>query len=136
MHVSFMIGILKGVPALTVDFEGISTLSVDWERPYSLNLSNVEPDITYCLDVKIFNDSSRLGFIFSTCGIIVTEYVFHNIVDSRPCDVYEVFVTPVNGAGNGSVVSVISDVYLQQGNYMHACLINVSLVHVKHSLEY
>ena len=103
-------------------FEGISTLTVDWEEPYSLDVSNVEPDVTYCLDVKIFNDSFRLGFLFSKCGIVLTVYAFHP-VDPKPCDIYEVFITPVNGAGNGTVVSVVSSFYLQQGNLLqYACI--------------
>ena len=80
-------------------------------RPFSLNLTDVEPDVTYCLHIQTPNNS----FVLSECGIEVTEYKLYQ-VNFKPCEIFKVIVTPVNGVGNGTTTYTIADYFLQQGN--------------------
>ena len=78
-----------------------------WVAPFSLNLTNTEPDITYCVDVL---SSGGAGLVAGRCGLNETQYSFSPDVRS-PCDTFTAEVTPVNGAGNGSTTSVDGHFY-------------------------
>ena len=95
---------------------------IDWGSPYSLNLTNVEPDATYCVDIQIFNDSaSYIILLWSVCDLLATEYIFHPD-DPTPCERYKIVITPVNAAGNGTTSHIVADYFMQQGdNSMYAC---------------
>ena len=71
---------------------------IHWDPPFSLNLTGVDPDITYCVDV--LNRTSEL-MIHSECDIEETEFRYRT--PSRIwCDWLTFIVTPVNLAGNGT----------------------------------
>ncbi len=72
--------------------------------PFSLDITNVNPDITYCMGVV--NSTSSL-VIHSQCGITDTQYNYTVSPRSTPCDTYTFTVTPVNIVGNGTSASVI-----------------------------
>lgn len=75
------------------------TASFNWEAPFTLNVTNTEPDVTYCVDV--YNNSNGLH-IQSECDLTETSYYF-STNNPSPCDSINVTVTPLNGAGNGTV---------------------------------
>lgn len=85
-----------------------SVLYITWNAPFTLNLTNTEPDITYC--IQIFNNSNKFQLL-QTCGHIVTEFIYQlqNNVSlccaSDDCSI-TVTVAPINGAGNGSSAQV------------------------------
>ena len=66
-----------------------------WEAPFTLNLTNVEPDITYCVDVMDYLNNT---LYYSQCGINTTSVTIP--LDTDLCTVYT--ITPVNPAGNGT----------------------------------
>ena len=89
---------------------------IDWERPFSLNLTNVEPDATYCVDIQIFNNiSTGYQLTLSVCDLIITEYIFH-ADDPTPCERYKIVITPINAVGNGTASQILTDYFTQEGN--------------------
>ena len=78
-----------------------STLS--WDPPFSLNLTNVDPDITYCLDVYNITCGGR-ELVISDCN--VTENSYSSDAIAQDGYIYEYIVTPrsnVQGAQNGTL---------------------------------
>ncbi len=99
-----MLGLLNAVSTLIVTPELFnSTISLAWTPPFSLDITNVDHDITYCVDVV--NSTSSL-VIHSQCGITDTQYNYTVSNRSTPCDNYTFTITPVNEVGNGTSASV------------------------------
>ena len=102
-----MIDKLKAVGNLT----GVSTSSaiyLTWRPPFSLNLTTAEPDIVYCIDIKLFNITNGEDHLVSNCSVFNTHY---NFIAENPDPLYHLRVTPrsnVEGAKNGtpSVINI------------------------------
>jgi hypothetical protein len=92
--------LLQGVHNLE---RNASTLS--WEAPFSLNLTGVDPDIVYC--VEVYNITcGRRDLVISDCNVTEPSYTSDDIMDGY---IYEYTVTPrsnVEGASNGTSVFV------------------------------
>ena len=77
-----------------------STLS--WDPPFSLDLTAIEPDIAYCVD--IYNITcGRKDLIISDCNVTEPSYTSDDIAPHGY--IYEYIVTPrsnVEGARNGT----------------------------------
>ena len=73
-----------------------------WVAPFSLNLTNVDPDIVYC--VEVYNITcGRRDLIISDCNVTEPSYTSDDIVPDGY--IYEYTVTPrsnVEGARNGT----------------------------------
>ena len=94
-------GLLAAVGSPSVDLVG-TDISLTWTAPFTLDIPNVDPDITYCVDVVNSTSSST---VLSECGITVTGFNF-SIPIGRVCDNYTLIVTPVNVVGNGTAVTL------------------------------
>ena len=84
----------------------VSTLSLTWEPPFTLDITGVDPDITgYCVDVINSTSSVKL---YSQCGINETEFRYP-IPPNTGCTVYHFTITSVNivGRGEGSTISYV-----------------------------
>ena len=125
------IGPLAGVSNLTTGdlIPGRSTL-LSWVSPFSLDVTNVEPDITYCVDVYMYNDTMRHQ-IRSTCGVTATAYnVTFNEGEVTPCDIVNITVIPVNGQPNRLINGTeryVDSVYMFEGSH-HATAIDIATV--------
>ena len=99
--INTLAGLLAAVGSPSVDLLGTDII-LTWTAPFTLDISNVDPDITYCVDVV---NSTSLSTVLSECGITVTEFSF-SIPLGRVCDNYTFTVTPVNRAGNGTAFTL------------------------------
>lgn len=120
------VGILSAVDNLTYTVEN-STLSLTWRPPFSLNLTGIEPDILYCVDVV----SVVSGATLSECGIVVTIWTYF-VPFTSGCDSFRFVVTPVNAAGNGttSAVALFSDCkFLCMCSIVHWFMLACSWLH-------
>ena len=93
-------GTLNAVYHLSVTKSNL-TILITWEAPFTLNITNTEPDIAYCVNISAMNYFSHVD-IATECNITQTEF-FYTIPHKVYChnnDFY-VTVTPVNGAGQG-----------------------------------
>ena len=67
-----------------------------WDPPFSLNLTNIAPNIVYC--VNIYNNScSRRHHVISDCNLLETTYSFHT---SQEMDLLEYVVIPRSNVAN------------------------------------
>ena len=75
---------------------------ISWNPPFSLDLTNVEPDIVYCVGVHNITCGGR-ELLISDCDVTETSYTSDVIAPDGY--IYEYIVTPrsnVEGALNGT----------------------------------
>ena len=120
-----IVGFLPDVGSLTVTPMD-SIISLTWTPPFSLDLHNVDPDISgYC--VGVVNSTSSL-VIHSQCGITDTQYNYTVSPRSTPCDTYTFTVTPVNTVGNGTSASVTLQSSITEGEIYHIIIISYIMI--------
>ena len=99
--------VMCSYPITIGSLEGISNLernasTLSWDPPFSLDLTGVDPDIVYCVEVYNFN-CGRRDLIISDCNVTEPSYTSD---DMAPIGyIYEYTVTPrsnVEGASNGT----------------------------------
>ena len=75
------------------------SILLTWTPPFSFDITDVDPDITYCVDVQNVVSSTRLH---SECKINATNFTFQ---PASPiwCDKFLFTVTSVNVVGNGTM---------------------------------
>ena len=97
------IGVLNGVNNIS---RTSNSNLISWYPPTSANLTNVEPDITYCLEV--YNTTCWSGnLLINLCNLMESYYIYDNDV-LHPHRTYNFTVTPrsnVEGASNGSAAT-------------------------------
>ena len=79
-----------------------------WVAPFSLNLTNVEPDIVYCVEVYNITCGGREPVI-SECIIMETSFTSDAL---QPGYIYEYTVTPksnVAGTQNGTSLTITGE---------------------------
>ena len=97
------VGLLSAVDAVAITTsDSGSTLSLTWEPPFTLDITGVDPDITYCVDV--INSTSSVT-LHSECGITETEFSYP-LPEDAVCHSYVLAITPVNVVGRGVSSSV------------------------------
>ena len=101
ISINTLAGLLATVGFPSVDLVD-TEISLTWTAPFTLDISNVDPDITYCVDVV---NSTSLSIILSECEINMTGFNF-SIPIGRMCDNFTFTITPVNVAGNGTAVTL------------------------------
>ena len=80
----------------------VSTLT--WEAPFFLDLTGVDPDIIYC--VEVYNITCGRSLLISECDVVETNYTSDALL---PGYIYEYTITPrsnVEGASNGTSTNV------------------------------
>ena len=102
LHVPINIGRLPAVSLInsTENF----TIFLTWEPPFTLDITNVDPDITgYCVDV-INSTSSEM--LYSECGITETEFSYL-IPNNSHCYIttFSFSITPLNTVGRGEMAT-------------------------------
>ncbi len=113
-----IVDLLPAVGSLTAISILDTIISLTWRPPFSLDITNVDPDITgYCVGVVNFTSSL---VIHSQCGITDTQYNYTVSPRSTPCDTYTFTITPVNIVGNGEPASVtILSSIIREGEITH-----------------
>jgi len=80
-----------------------SSVCLSWTRPFSLDITGVDPDFWYC--VEVYNISQGRTPLTINCSVYETQFCF-TAPNPSPCDLFEFRVFAVNQVGNGSVASV------------------------------
>ena len=81
-----------------------NTATLSWVPPFSLDLTNVEPDIVYC--VEVYNITCGRRHLISECDVMETSYTNDALHSGY---IYEYTVTPrsnVQGATDGESQNV------------------------------
>ena len=91
-------GPLQQADNLTVEIAADLSLIIQWIAPFSLAIASPY-EVTYCVDVYNSTDQTLET---SICGLNETQYRYEAMSDPSPCDGVDIYVIPVNSAGNGS----------------------------------
>ena len=103
-HIIVQAGNLDQVSNLTREDSNIT-----WLPPFSLNLTNIEPDIIYCVEVFNITCDKQRELVINVCH--VTEPRYQNIILS-PQLTYNIVITPRSnfvGSVNGSRLETIGN---------------------------
>ena len=77
-----------------------------WKPPYSLNLTRIEPDVAYCIDIyNVTNGSHYHDRLISDCNVTTTQYTFNDVSHPDPRNLFRFTITPrsnIAGAKNGT----------------------------------
>ena len=101
--------ICVGPPANLSNLESKSLgqiICLTWDAPFSLDITGVDPDIWYRVDITVdidpFNTSS-VNIPFTNFSVNIQEFNFtmDDYNDTSTSVIYEFRVTPINGAGTG-----------------------------------
>ena len=112
---TIIIGRLQSVSNIKKNFTIIT-----WVAPFSLNLTNADPNIVYC--VEVYNITCGRSLLISECDVMETSYTNDVLL---PGYIYEYTVTPrsnVEGATNGTSLTVIG-----------TCIITVTMLYSNNS---
>ena len=85
---------------------------LSWDPPFSLDLTGVDPDIVYCVEVYNITCGGRELF-FSDCNVTENSYTSDAIAPDGY--IHEYIVTPrsnVQGAQNGTPNQPLRGIYL------------------------
>jgi len=85
-----------------------SSICLNWTRSFSLDITGVDPDFWYC--VEVYNISRGRAPLSTNCSVYEPEFCF-TAPNHSPCDLFELRVFAVNQVGNGSVASVNGTFY-------------------------
>ena len=90
-----------------------------WDAPISLNITGVDPDIWYRVEITVNNNSFSIYD-----GINVTEFNFTmaDYNDTSTSVVYEFRVTPINGAGVGITSAPVTGHFSECELSMHCTM--------------
>ena len=92
----FLLGHPSAIDSLNITASN-STLSLTWEPPFTLDITGVDPDITYCVDV--INSTSSVT-VHLECDITMTEFSYP-LPQDAVCHSYVFTVSPNNVVGRG-----------------------------------
>ena len=82
----------------------MNIFKLSWDAPFSLDLTNVEPDVIYCIQV-INSTCGNVSILLSNCTVRETEL---NLFGYSRYHVYEIIITPrsnVEGTNNGTTLT-------------------------------
>ena len=97
-----------------------NTTHLFWQAPFSLDLTNADPDIVYC--VEVYNITCGRSLLISECDVMETSYTNDALL---PGYIYEYTVTPrsnVEGASNGTrknVTGIVGKGCLKSASYAY-----------------
>ena len=92
----------------------VHAIHLTWEAPPSLDITSVDPDIWYRVDITV-NGTSDI--ILSNCSN-VPEFIYHGTNTSV---IYMFQVTPINGAGNGATSAPVTGYFIGR-EYFLMCI--------------
>ena len=98
----FSAGLLDAVTNLKSESLG-QVIVLTWDAPFSLDLTGVDPDIWYRVDVTVAGVPLSTHFISRIVNISKFNFSMHDYSGTNTSEIYQFRVTPINGAGNGSM---------------------------------
>ena len=96
------LGLVAAVKNLTVHSHQ-SFILLTWVRPFSLDITGVDRDLWYC--VEVYNITRQKTPLTTNCSVYEPKFYFYT-TNPSPCHKFEFTVFAVNKVGNGSVASV------------------------------
>jgi len=96
---------VQGIPAAVSNFTSANLTEViflTWDTPFTLDITGVDPDISYNISVVAVADSNVSPPLTANFSVATPEFNFTmDYPDTSTSVIYEFRVTPRNGAGEG-----------------------------------
>ena len=80
-------------------------IHLTWDAPFSLDITGVDPDIWYRIDIRVNGTSNIVASSYSN----VPEFIYNGTNTSV---IYEFRVTPINCAGNGNTSDPVTGYFV------------------------
>ena len=80
-------------------------IRLTWDAPFSLDITGVDPDIWYRIDIRVNGTSNIVASNYSN----VSEFIY---TGTNASVIYEFRVTPINGAGNGTTSDPVTGYFV------------------------
>ena len=87
-------GLLDAVRNLKTESLG-QVIHLTWDAPFSLDITGVDPDIWYRVEITVDNTSYFISKVVNISEFNLTMNDYNTSL------IYEFRVTPINGAGDG-----------------------------------
>ena len=97
----FSVGLLDAVSNLRSESLG-QVIRLTWGAPSSLDITGVDPDIWYRVDITVDNTP------FNTVFVNIPEFNFMVDNETSTSVIYQFRVTPINGAGDGTTSTPVT----------------------------
>ena len=95
------VGLLDAVLNLTSQSLG-EVIHLTWDDPFSLDITGVDPDIWYRVEITVTDDPLSTYFISRIVNVKEFNLTMDDYNNTSTSVIYEFRVTPINGAGNGT----------------------------------
>ena len=88
------------------DLIRVSPSNITWNPPFSLDLTNIEPNIIYCIEV--YNTTCQEGgFLFSDCNVTTSYYVSDDLLDDYTYNITVIARSNVKNAPNENSSTIL-----------------------------
>ena len=104
----------------------VHAIHLTWEAPFSLDITGVDPDIRYRIDIRVNGASNIIASSYSN----VSEFIYNG---TNASVIYEFRVTPINGAGNGTTSGAVTG-YFIGCEFLMCCWVIPCQINAKKSL--
>ena len=104
-------GLLDAVSNLRNESLG-RVIRLTWDAPFSLNITGVDPDIWYRVDITLNNVPLTTYSISRVVNI--PEFNFTDFDATNISGIFEFQVTPINGAGDGTTSAPVTGYFRER----------------------
>ena len=102
----YFIGLLDAVNITSISL--VEVIRLKWDAPFSLDVTGVDPDIWYRVDVTMVDVSLSTYHFIRVVNIPEFNFTVADCIDTNTSVIYQFQVTPRNGAGDGMTSSPVT----------------------------
>ena len=99
-------------------------ICLTWDAPFTLNITGVDPDIFYCVDIRAVAvaDNTDVTPLTTNCSVYTLQFNFTmDYPNTSTSVIYEFQVTPRNGAGEGPTSAPVYGFFSGRELVMRQC---------------
>ena len=108
-------------------------ICLTWEAPPTFDITGVDPDIWYCVDINTTTvaDSTESTSVTTNCSVYLPEFNFTmDYPNTSTSVIYEFRVTPRNGAGVGPTSDPVSGFFSGRELLMKIAVLVATLLYI------
>ena len=113
------VGRLEAVGNLKSENLG-QVIHLTWDAPFSLDITGVDPDIWYRVDITEAGAPLSTSSISRVVNISEFNFTMNDYNDTSTSVIYKFQVIPINGAGNGTTSAPVTGYF--KGRELLMCM--------------